>query len=293
MTKHIIGRRIYAACLSGVRQNNLKFDLYSGHTYGTSPQELNRGEKPFHILNNIEKMRVQCSILADSGFADTPVIFDEWGASCNGYRNREECPALIFREDSHYAAYFGKLITTCVREGLPIEKLMICLSGQHEMTTDFSGFRNLFTLHFFKKPIYNAYVLTSKLHENVLEAKTSTEGTEVLATADEAGRLSILVSYASGQFDRPMPPLSQMLMLNGVFGRRSVRIWCIDETHTNPYTRMFREGMDEENLSEQDVAVLQEESCLKPIFTRSTEAYGCLEIPLEATGSALLLVQVD
>ena len=279
--------------LNGVRQEGLKFDFYCGHTYGTSPQMLNSGERPYHIMNNLERICAQCNILAQSGFAETPVIFDEWGASCCGFWNREECPALMLREDSRFAAYFGKLITACVRENLPIEKLMICLSGQHEMVTDFSGFRNLFTLNFFKKPIYNAYVLAAKLYENVLEAQCGTEGAEVLATADDAGRISVLVSYASAQFDRAMPPLAQTLTLNGVSGRRSVTVWCIDEAHTNPYTRMLREGMDEGKLFGQEIALLREEGCLKPVLTCSAEADGCLEIPLEATNNALLLVQVD
>ena len=37
-----------------------------------------------------------------------------------------------------------KLIYKILEKGWNISKLLICLSGQHEMTEDFSGFRNYF-----------------------------------------------------------------------------------------------------------------------------------------------------
>jgi hypothetical protein len=52
-----------------------------------------------------------------------------------------------------------------------MSNLMICLSGQHEMKYDFTGFRNFFSLNFFAKPIYSAFILASKLHTGLVEAK--------------------------------------------------------------------------------------------------------------------------
>jgi hypothetical protein len=120
------------------------------------------------VENNIKIIEGQFRVLRDMGIK-TEMIFDEWGASTSGFYNREECPALMMREDSSFAAYYGKLLTRLSNHIVPVSKLMICLSGQHEMVTDFSGFRNFFTLNGIKKPIYNAYVLGAKLYDNLLQ----------------------------------------------------------------------------------------------------------------------------
>lgn len=275
-----------------VHAEGLKFDFYSGHTYGTSPIALNAGRGRFHIENNIKKMEMQWRVLKDFGI-ETEIIFDEWGASTNGFYNREECPQLMMREDSRFAAYYGKLITRLSDHHVPVSKLMICLSGQHEMVTDFSGFRNFFTLNFFKKPIYNAHVLAAKLHENLLSSENDHNGLEVLATKSDCGKAAILLSYASEYFDKHMPAIDDTLRLESVEGSRHVKVWCIDETHTNPYTRMLRENMKEDALSAEDFAILREEGSLKPVAEYDATAHGQLDIQLDFSNNALVLVEVE
>ena len=223
---------------------------------------------------------------------ETEMIFDEWGASTSGFYNREECPQLMMREDSRFAAYYGKLLTRLTSSIVPISKLMICLSGQHEMVTDFSGFRNFFTLNFFKKPIYNAYALASKLHENMLQNENDHNGLEMMATKDDAGNMSLLLSYASEFFDKPMPNISDSICLKGVSGKYDITVWCIDETHTNPYTRMLRENMKEEALTDRDIQLLREEGQLKPLarYEKSADGAACVEVSF--TNNALVLVEL-
>jgi hypothetical protein len=241
----------------------------------------------------MKKIDVYRRILRASGFEDIEVIIDEWGASTNGFWNREECPQLMLREDSRYAAYFGKLIKSMVFSNLNVSKLMICLSGQHEMVTDFSGFRGFFTLNFFKKPIYNAYVLMAKLFENITVSRTDHEGLEVLSTTDNNGKASILLSYSSEYFDKDMPQIRDTVTVSGLNGSKKITVWCIDEEHTNPYTRMTRAGMKEDALSCADIKTLQEESDLKPVAQYSICADGTVHIPVSFTNNALVLIQAE
>jgi len=281
-----------AEFLRAVMTEGLKFDFYSGHNYGTSPVALNAGRGKFNVENNIKIIERQFRVLQDKGI-ETELLFDEWGASNCGFYNREECPELMMREDSRFAAYYGKLITRLSNHIVPVSKLMICLSGQHEMVTDFSGFRGFFTRNGLKKPIYNAYVLAAKLHENILESENDHNGLEILATKDNSGKIAILLSYSSEFFDKPVPDLAETIHIQGVSGKRSVTVWCIDQTHTNPYTRMLRENMQEAALDEADIQLLREEGTLKPVAQYDIVADGVADIGVSLTNNAMILVELQ
>ena len=278
--------------LRAVKAEGLKFDYFCGHSYGTAPNTLKDGASRLHVINNTRKIDAYFRILKAMGMENTELVIDEWGASTMGFFNREECEQLMFREDSRFAAYFGKLITSLVFGVLDVSMLMICLSGQHEMVTDFSGFRGFFTLNGFKKPIYNAYALAAKLHENVLKSDHDRNGLEVLATADEKKQVSVLLSYASEYYDRPMPDIQDRLEITGLEGAYELTAWCIDETHTNPYTRMLREGMQEEKLTQHDIQILRQEGQLKPLWRQKVSAKGAVTAELCFTNNALVLVEL-
>lgn len=276
--------------LKKVKEEGLPFDFFCGHTYGTNPKELNSGEKPFHARNTLEKHTKYSKLVEKYFGADTKIIIDEWGASSAGFYNRDECPLLMFREDSRYSAYFGKMITGYINENVNISKLLICLSGQHEMVTDFSGFRNFFTLNFIKKPIYNAYILARKLHENILETKTDCSDMDILATSDK-DNLSIMLSYASENFDKDLPDVADRIEIEGISGEKHITVWCIDENHTNPYTLSQRKNMGDTFTTAQ-LAKLREEGCLKPLSKYDAKADGKLYIDIEFTNNALVLIEV-
>ena len=214
---------------------------------------------------------------------------DEWGASTHGFWNREECPALLLREDSRFAAYYGKMITSYVNHNVTLDRMMICLSGQHEMTTDFSGFRGFFTLHFIKKPIYNAYVLARKLREGLLPEYHTNRDVSVLATRGDDGRFAVLVAYASEHFDEALPSLSEKLEIDGVYGKRAVTVWCIDEAHTNPCLYAQARGWDDPQGEQ--VEELRRVAELHPVLQTEIEADGKLTLDLSCTNNALLLIE--
>ncbi len=277
--------------LKAVKEIPMKLDYISFHTYGTNPTLLNRGEKPFNARNTLEKHLVLQGIVRKYYPEGIPIFVDEWGASSHGYHNIEECPALIFREKSDYAAYMGKMVTLYIKEKAEVDKMMICLSGQHEMVVNFSGFRNLFTMDHIAKPIYNAYKMMSNLGNEVLESSGDTDEISVLATRGN-GKIDVLLSRAPENFDREPKPEKVYVRLEGLAGRAKVRVYLIDRFHTNPYEKFIREGLTEP-LTETDKAVLREEGTLKCAEEFVLPADGPKEIGIETDGCALALAEIE
>ncbi len=275
--------------LSYTKENALQIDYVCYHAYGTGPRALKMGTDKWDIMHNINKIDSRSAVVRRH-YPDIEIVVDEWGMASNGFYNIDECPAFIAREDHTMSVFFAKMVTYLVETDADLSKLMICLSGQHEMTQDFSGFRNFFTLNFIKKPIYNAYILMSKLGEEVLESQSDTEHLSVLATRDGDKHAAIL-SYATENFDGKLAPLTETVRFSGVNGEKQVTVWCIDETHTNPYGLYLREGYTKD-LTPEQIAILQEEGNLKPLstFTASPDKDGNLNLDLPLTDNCTLLV---
>lgn len=276
---------------SYVRDNNIRFDYISIHTYGTAPTELNNGSLPFDIKNTLIKHNFFINNFSRYiDLSNKEIIVDEWGASSNGFYNIEECPKLIFRDDSHYAAYFGKMITDYIYKDIKVDAMLMCLSGQHEMKVDFSGFRNLFTLHHIAKPIYNAYVILSKVGDTLLEIKTNNSDLSVLASKSNNG-YQVLLSYASEHFDKDLNDLNDKLEINNINGKYLVNIYLIDKNHTNPYQLFIKEKMNND-LTDEQIKKLKEISILKTFKSFQVEATDTINVDLSFTNNALCLVEL-
>ena len=81
---------------------------------------------------------------------------------------------------------------------------MLCLSGQHELTEEFTGFRGFFTLNYIAKPIYNAFALAAKLKENVLKLYLSQKQIQNSSSLDatvalEEEQNTLTIAEASAQ----------------------------------------------------------------------------------------------
>ena len=163
-----------------MKREELPLDYIFFHTYGVHPNDLRDGGLRVSSLE--KKARAVIDFVTERGFGDRIFVNDEWGAATCGYYNSDENPLLMFRETEVFSAYYAKMIARYADSKLPIDKMMICLSGQHEMKTDFSGFRGFFTLNGYPKPIYNAYVLTARLGEKRLAVEGAEEGLSALAT---------------------------------------------------------------------------------------------------------------
>lgn len=248
--------------LKYVKENNLKLDYIALHNYGTSPLKVNRGDR-LAVESIINTHMEYLDIVKANGFENTEIIVDEWGAASAGFFNIEECPAFIFREHEVFSAYYAKLIRKMIDFDPNLSKLMICLSGQHEMVVDFSGFRNFFTLNFIAKPIYNAYILASKLGTGLLSATCENENVSIVPTKTEAGDYAVLLSYSSQHFEEDIPTLTETVAFEDDIGDRTLTVWCIDKNTTNPYRLYQKMGIDTPN--DEQLKILREEGRLKPV----------------------------
>ncbi|MBQ9117138.1 MAG: hypothetical protein IJY04_08945, partial [Clostridia bacterium] len=254
-------REFLGMLLDYVKKNDLKLDFISLHNYGVTPDELNSGTKRISVANNLKKHEDYMQTIRAHGFGDTEIIIDEWGAATAGFFNKEECPALIFRETEVFSAYYAKLIHSLVYSDYNIDKLIICLSGQHEMTEDFSGFRNFFTLNFIKKPIYNAFILASRLGETLLECENSEENVHVIPTKAKNGSYAVLISYSDEHFTEDIPQKEITVHFDGAITATKATVTCIDKTTANPYSlyNTLKIGIP----SEKEISLLREEGEMK------------------------------
>jgi len=282
--------------LKRVKEKNLEVNYLTLHFYGTDPAYLTTGVHGLSVWGNVdERQRPKIEIIKKYGFGDTPIIIDEWGASSMGFFNKEECKFLMFRETEIFSAYYVRFIYFLIRSGLNLKKMMICLSGQHEMTEDFSGFRNFFTLNFIKKPIYNAYILASKLGENLLRSSADMttpypmqkDILTVLPTKRDDGSYAVLLCYGEGNFLLEAEDREETIVFDEDISDKTVVVWCIDKTHTNPYRYAQRMGW--ENLTEEQIEILREEGNLKPI----SKGTGLKSIDLKLTAGATFLITVE
>ena len=274
--------------LDFVKERNLKVDFISVHSYGTSVKKLNSREEPFCVESLIRKYKEYDAVVRSHGFAHLPIIVDEWGMSSSGFFNRDECPDLMARETELFSAYFAKLIYRCIEEGIKFEKLMICLSGQHEMVVDFSGFRNFFTLNFIKKPIYNAYILSTRLGSEILDYSCDTENVFVIPTKTSSDAFSVMITYSSEFFEENIPSISEKLEFDEDVKGKKLTVWRIDRNTTNPY-RTF-EKMGVENPDTEQIAILRQEGLMKPVYEDISDGNY---ITLDLTPNSTYLVTVE
>lgn len=278
-----------AGFLAWVKEQKLRLDFVSVHNYGTSPTEMANKTRPLSVNNSIEKHKKYLEVLSAQGFPDTEFFVDEWGAAAWGFCNVEEYPDMMFRETEVFSSYYVKLISELIEQNLAVSKMMICLSGQHEMTEDFSGFRNFFTLNFIAKPIYNAYCLASKLKDNMLAHQCENKNIFVVPTKSDKGEYAILLTYASENFEEDIPDITETMEFEETLAGRKVEVYCIDKNTTNPYRFFQRSG--EEKVTDTLLPLLKEEGRLKPIASY-TAADGD-KIRLNLTPNAIFLITVS
>ena len=274
--------------LDYVKEHELKLDFISLHNYGASPRDLNDGSKTITVENNLARHRAYVETIQAHGFGDTPLFVDEWGVATGGFYNREECPTLMYRETDVFSAYYAKLVHHMVYSDFRMDGWMICLSGQHEMVEDFSGFRNFFTLNFFQKPIYSAFRMASWLGESFLDVQCDRENLWVMPTRRDDGSYAVMLSYSDENFTQAPPRVTDQLTFQEDIRGKQVTLWCIDENHSNPYALSQRLGLTE--LGENEIRLLREEGRMKPLASFVSDGSP---IALDLIPNATWLVTVE
>lgn len=248
----------YDAFLKHVKTKGLKIDFISVHCYGTTLSAITSGSRPLSIYNHLEKIVRLIGVCKKNNMTHLPLIVDEWGGSSMGFGNKDDCPGLIFRDNEIYSAYYVKMLTLFDHLDLPIEKMLICLSGQHEMKVDFSGFRNFFTLNGYPKPIYNAFALASKLGTEKLGFAGLNFDPLVSAfpTRHPDGHLSVLLAYSSQHFDYELNDLPINMRIEGFTGTHRYRKWVIDKNHSNSYSAYLSLGSPDNPTEQQKQQII-------------------------------------
>ena len=277
--------------LKFVSENKKRIDYICFHNYGITVEGLIDGTEDFTVKNHLKKYDKVRDMVLKYIPRGIEIIQDEWGACTGGFVQTDRCPKLIFRETEKFSCYYGKMITEFVKKYDDAGKIVICLSGQHEMKSEFEGFRNFFSLHFIKKPIYNAYILTAKLHNLVLDDTTDNENISILSTKGEDGRIAILLTYSSDNFSENLKGINDTITLNGIEGEKAVRLWKIDNENSNPYAE-FQKLKWSENLTKDEIEYLKKCAELKAqSYTKVSD--GSLKIDINMTANALMLVEIE
>ncbi len=227
------------AFLAFTSRRNLPVRFACAHSYGTSPQRINDGQRPIDAQHNLDIIRKYLEVVQRYYPDGLELVIDEWGASNCGFCNLDDCPQLVFRETEAFAAFYVQLIAGCIREKFPLRTLMICLSGAHQphqlpgKFPEFNGFRSFFTEHFIPKPIYGAYVLARKLGDAFLRCESEHKSLTILPTRTAHG-YALLLSNASPSLDPNQPTLTDEIRME-ISGTYRAAIYRIDRDHTNPY----------------------------------------------------------
>ncbi len=268
--------------LRQVKEKGLRLDYITLHNYADT-HHLNAGEVGFSTDNWMRVMDSYLALIRKHGFEDKELLIDEWGMAASGFRNIEECPAFIARETEIFSSYYVRLIHRIIESGMKLSKLMICLSGQHEMTTDFSGFRNFFTLNFFAKPIYNAFVCAAKLYEGLTEYRTENESVCAIPTRNETGDFAVLLTYCTSHHEKTLPSVTEELCFGTDITGKRVTVYCIDQNTTNPYALYEKLGITA--MTEENIRLLRAEGNIKPVseFIYSNENRIVLNLSANAT----------
>lgn len=248
--------------LLGVKERKLPLDYIALHFYGTDPELINSGKENISVDLMLKRINSRLEVVRKCGFADTPIVIDEWGACSHGFYNIEECKALLFRETEIYASYYVRFIERLLKADFRVENLMICLSGQHEMTEDFSGFRNFFSMNFLTKPIYNAFLLLSRLGDKILSSATDNENISIIPTLCDDGSYAVAISYASADFCENIEDYSTSITFDEDIRGKKITVYTIDKSNNNPYRMWEREGRPE--IKGETLARLRAEGSITP-----------------------------
>ncbi len=274
--------------LSYLKKTGTHADFISVHRYGGRPVAIQSGKMRLSAKSVPERLTEYTNLIRKYFPNEKDIIMDEWGMMSQGFRNRHDFPALTVRETSAYAAYMGKMITEMIHTVMP-KKLIICLSGQHEMTEEFTGYRGFFTLNGIPKPIYHAFRLCRHLGEQTVEAASDNGDVSVLATNDD-GMIAILIAYAQENFNEEYPDLKDTLSIEGLYGDYTVTVSKVDRDHACPYTTFIREQMPDIPTEEQRTRLMELAQVQPESF--AVTADGAATIPIECTTNALILIEL-
>ena len=273
--------------LKHVRENKVRIDFISLHNYGgIHPSTLEKEGGKFSVSSAIKKQEMYLRIIREQGFENTEILMDEWGVCTSGFKDTDSFPVLIFRETEIFSAFYVKFISEFIKRDFNLSKLFICLSGQHGLTREFTGFRNFFGMNFIKKPIYNAHLMASRLYDGLVSHECENENVAVVPTRDDDGNYAVLLSYSGEFFEDDVATVCEKLAFEDDLRGKEVTVYLIDKNTTNPYRLYQRLGLTD--LSADDIMMLRREGEMKPVYTGTLN--GDLELTLAPNSTCFISI---
>ena len=268
------------------------FDFFSIHTYGSGMKSLNAGDK-YEFGKTLINLQNKHEIATRYGFGDIEIIVDEWGLCSTGFRDMEACPTFEFRNSEFYSAQFAQLVDKYVEADAPVSKMLMCVCGTYGLTKDFMGYRSLFTLNDFPKPVYNAYVLLAKLGSALLECGKAPENTGVFPTIDVDGKITIMAYHTDDDMFNKVDDVNVTLSLKGLNGVYKMTKYLIDETHCNSYTK-YKEFGSPINPDQWQREVIGQAGKVVPMEAPcGIVADGEYELPLTLTNDCMYMIELE
>lgn len=276
-----------AGFLDYVKEHKLRLDFISLHNYGTNPRIMNENGGVISVDFNLKRHADYLSVIYEKGFASTEIAVDEWGASTRGFSDKEDAPTLMFRETEVFSSYYVKLIRRLCDADPKLSMWAICLSGQHEMKEEFTGFRGFFTLNFIPKPIYTAHLFASRLGEELLRCESESELVTVFPTRIDGGAAALL-TYSDEHFSPELCDREEEIVFEGDTRGKTVSVYQIDREHLNPYRLYERLGKDE--IGPQELALLRRHTVPEPVCRFISQGEARIPLTLQANGCYFITV---
>ena len=238
------------------------FDFYTVHTYGNLYDFIKRNELDFKdctdMLANYRK------IADDLGFTETEMISDEWELCGGGWLTTSKYPILDYRNSEVFSSLYFGFIEDVIARDVNVSAIMICLSGQHDLTDDFAGTRTFATKSGFKLPIYNAYALAAMLGENILECRCEGNVNAIPTMTDNGDIVVAVFNYAKNP-NKPNGTLNTGIRISVPDGKYSVSHYRLDKDNCNSYTAWKELGRPE-CYTQRDIEKIETSSRLVPWY---------------------------
>ena len=229
-------------CTSGVnhvsKRNGTRLDFVSVHAYSEYPYSGQINHDMVSPDNIVRRLNVLHKTMDECGCSAIPMIMDEWGGATKGFCGLEEDPIMLFRETEYFSAFYACLIDLLSKaKHLKLQQMMLCLSGQDYLTSEFDGRRTLFTLNGYPKAIYNGFLLAAKLGEKRLafNIPPNCRG-GIIPTRTADGKIVIMLYHFTADLNAVPSDWHFRLCCQGLRGKYRLRTYLIDRTHSNSYS---------------------------------------------------------
>ena len=263
------------------------YDFYSVHTYGSL---FDCAKQNVLDVSDCTKMLANYRRLADDcGFQGIEMISDEWDICGGGWLTTKDYPILDYRNSEVFSAHYFAFIEDLLQSGLDLSAVMICLSGQHDLTGDFTGTRTFATRSGFKTPIYNAYALAAKLGQTILEGKAD-DKLGVIPTLCDNGDIAIAVFNYAPRLLKPNGNFHTRLEVDLPQGDYTVTHYRLDKSNCNPYSA-WKEAGRPEYCSQAEAEAVNRAGVLKPWYADEQFSGSHFSLEMQLPDYAISLIK--